>query len=80
MLFKDNKLEEAIKEYEKGIEFDPKNHSLFSNKSFAYMKLKDYESALKDLEKTISLNPQFVKAHARKGLCYQELKDFDKAT
>ncbi|CED85558.1 Molecular co-chaperone STI1 [Phaffia rhodozyma] len=59
--------DEAIVQFSKAIELDPKNHVLFSNRSAAYGGKRDYDQALVDAEKTIELNPSFSKGYSRKG-------------
>ncbi|XP_038214917.1 stress-induced-phosphoprotein 1 [Zerene cesonia] len=59
--------DEAIKYYTEGINFDPKNHVLFSNRSAAHAKAGNYSAALEDANKCVSLNPSWSKGYSRKG-------------
>jgi len=65
-------LSEAIAHYTKGIEYDPTNFVLYSNRSAAYATLKEYGKALEDANKTIEVKPDWGKGYSRKGaaLCY----------
>lgn len=56
-----NNLEDAIKFYTEALALDGKNHVLYSNRSAAYAKNKEYEKALEDAEKTIQLKPDWGK-------------------
>ena len=78
-LFKAGNFPGAIKEFDEGIKRDPNNKFLFSNRSFAYIKLMEPTQALKDADKAIELDPTFVKAWSRKGTCHQLHKEYHKA-
>ncbi|CAG9772462.1 unnamed protein product [Ceutorhynchus assimilis] len=64
---KENKFEEAALQYTYAIKLDPQNFTLYSNRSFAYLKLKHYYLALNDAKETIALNPVWAKGYFRKG-------------
>ena len=78
-LFKAGNFPGAIKEFDEGIKRDPSNKFIYSNRSFAYIKLMEPTQALKDADKAIELDPTFVKAWARKGTCHQLHKELHKA-
>jgi len=79
LLFKAGDFPGAIKEFNEGLKRDPVNKFLYSNRSFAYIKLMEPTSAMKDADKALELDPLFVKAWARKGTCHQLHKEFHKA-
>jgi tetratricopeptide (TPR) repeat protein len=54
-LAKEEKYDEAIVEFTKAIEIDPKQSLSFSNRANAYTKLKKYDEALADCDKAIAL-------------------------
>ena len=62
---KEEKYNEAVECYTKAIECDPTNHILYSNRSAAYIKLKDGEAALKDAEKAIELAPTWSRVRGK---------------
>ncbi|XP_014244695.1 hsp70-Hsp90 organizing protein 1-like [Cimex lectularius] len=64
---KENKYAEAILHYTQGIVLDPKNYILFSNRSFAFLKLSQFYHAYEDAIETIRLNPLWAKGYFRKG-------------
>jgi stress-induced-phosphoprotein 1 len=77
--FKDGKFPDAIKEFDEGLRRDPKNVNLYTNRSFAFIKLLEPSQGMKDALKALDLDPTFVKAWARKGTCHQMMKEYHKA-
>jgi len=71
--FTQGKYDQAIQHYSEAIEILPENHVLYSNRSAAYMQIKDWDKALLDAEKCISLDSHFPKGHFRKGQIMMEL-------
>ncbi|XP_022086210.1 tetratricopeptide repeat protein 28-like isoform X4 [Acanthaster planci] len=63
--------ERAIRLYTEALVLDPANHILYSNRSAAHMKLKQYEKALHDAAKARELNPKWSKAYYRQGTALQ---------
>ena len=78
-LFKNGDFPGAIKEFDEGAKRDPNNKFIFSNRSFAYIKLMEPVRGLADAERALEIDPQFVKAWARKGTCHQLQKGYHKA-
>jgi len=58
---------------------DEELHIIYSNRSFAYSKLENFDKALEDADKCISLKEDWAKGHARKGFALLELKDYSNA-
>lgn len=56
----------AVQLYTEALILDPANHILFSNRSAANIKLKEYESALQDANKAKDLNPKWSKVSYRR--------------
>lgn len=54
--YKAGDFEKAVEFYTMGIEQEPSNAALFSNRSAAYLKSQDYEKARRDAEMCIELN------------------------
>jgi stress-induced-phosphoprotein 1 len=77
--FKAGNFPAAIKEFDEGIRRDPTNTAIYSNRSFAYIKLMEPAAGLKDANKALEIDPTFVKAWARKGNCHQLMKEYHKA-
>lgn len=57
----------AIDYFSQGLEIDPKNHVLWSNRSAAKAGKKDWAAALADAEECVKVNPGWAKGYARKG-------------
>jgi len=78
-LFKAGDFPGAIREFDEGLKRNPENKFLFSNRSFAYIKLMEPVRAMADAEQALKLDPDFVKAWARKGTAHQLQKEYHKA-
>ncbi|CAB3368010.1 Hypothetical predicted protein [Cloeon dipterum] len=64
---KEEKFEEAVLHYTHALAIDPKNFSLYSNRSLAFLKMKQFFLALQDANETIKLNPGWAKGYFRKA-------------
>ncbi|MCQ2816491.1 MAG: DnaJ domain-containing protein [archaeon] len=82
-LFKEGKLDEAIAEYTKLIEFDPSNKNfnavILGNRSLCYKKQDKLMEALKDVNLALKLNPNYVSGYLRRGNVYMAMKMYDDA-
>lgn len=52
---------EAVFHYTHALKLDPKNYSLYSNRSLAFLKSQQYYYALQDAVETIRLQPDWAK-------------------
>ena len=63
-LFKEGKLDEAITEYTKLLEYDPENKNfqsiILTNRALCYRKQNKLMEALKDVDEALKLNPLYV--------------------
>ncbi|KOC69563.1 Stress-induced-phosphoprotein 1, partial [Habropoda laboriosa] len=64
---KEEKYGEAMFHYTHAIKLDPQNYSLYSNRSFAFLKMQQYHFAMKDALMTIQLKPDWNKGYFRKA-------------
>ena len=64
---KQQKYEEAMFHYTHAIKLDPQNYSLYSNRSFAFLKIRQYHFAMEDALMTIELKPDWTKGYFRKA-------------
>ncbi|XP_034933633.1 hsp70-Hsp90 organizing protein 1-like [Chelonus insularis] len=65
--FHQQKYAEAMFHYTHAIKLDPKNHSLYSNRSYVFLKLQQYHFAMDDALMTINLKPDWIKGYYRKA-------------
>ena len=82
-IFKQKKYEEAIEEYTKVLEFDPKNKKfnsiILANRALCYQKLKKNTEALRDSNQSVKLNPYYARGYVKRGNVYMELNMYDDA-
>lgn len=73
-----NKLKEAISEYDKAInlvkEDNPQKYLLYFNRGNSYLKLKNYKAAVQNYTSTLNELPEFYGAYANRGMAYYYLK------
>ncbi len=70
-LFK--KYTDALKDYSKAIELDPKLAQAYNNRGFTYAELDKPSEALKDYSKAIELDPEDAQTYNNRGLTYSKL-------
>lgn len=58
---KDGKFIEAVLHYTHAIKMNPNNYVLYSNRSFAFLKLDQHYLSLQDANETVKLQPQWAK-------------------
>lgn len=61
---KNANFKEAVLLYTQAIKLEPENDLLHSNRSLAYLRLKQYSLAIQDANKTIQINPMWAKVKA----------------
>ncbi|XP_015414092.1 PREDICTED: RNA polymerase II-associated protein 3 isoform X2 [Myotis davidii] len=79
--FKQGKYDEAIECYTKGMNADPYNPVLPTNRASAYFRMKKFAVAESDCSLAIALNRTYTKAYARRGaarFALQKLEDAKK--
>lgn len=78
--FKAGRYAAAVEAYTKAIELNPSQHTTYSNRSAAYVKLggKDAE-ALADAERCVEIEPGWAKGHSRKAAALIALGRFEEA-
>lgn len=77
--FQNEDYECAIQLYSQGLEIDPDNYVLYSNRSAAYLKFDFKSKALYDAEKCVQLAPNWAKGYNRLGVAQQSLKRYEVA-
>lgn len=58
---KDGKYIEAVLHYTQAIKMDQNNYLLYSNRSFAFLKLDQHYLSMQDANETVRLQPQWAK-------------------
>jgi len=77
--FRSSKFPEAVRAYTESVKRNPNDHTVYSNRAAAYMKLGAYDEAIKDCESCLEIDPGFVKAVVRLAHCYFWRKEYHKA-
>ncbi|OGH08491.1 MAG: hypothetical protein A2152_04140 [Candidatus Levybacteria bacterium RBG_16_35_6] len=62
--------DDAIKDYTKAIELDPRISQIYNNRGYTYMQKREYEKALNDYNKAIEIRPNYPRALLNKGDIY----------
>ncbi|XP_018324233.1 stress-induced-phosphoprotein 1 [Agrilus planipennis] len=68
--------EEAILHYTCAIKIDPQNSVLYSNRSFAFLKVQQYFLAMEDANEAIKLSPNWAKGYFRKAAIHHETEHY----
>jgi tetratricopeptide (TPR) repeat protein len=63
-------LAQALVDFDKSIELDPKNVDAYNNRGTTYSDKGDLDNALADYNKAIEINPQFAAAYNNRGAVY----------
>ncbi len=86
MNFEAKQSEQAIEEYSKAIELDPKRSEAFHNRGLAYGNLGNYQRAIEDFGTAIEISPEWAEAYYDRGVAYHIIgdsrrwaKDYEKA-
>ncbi|XP_045501061.1 hsp70-Hsp90 organizing protein 3-like [Colias croceus] len=64
---KDGKYIEAVLHYTHAIKMEPNNYILYSNRSFAFLKLDQHYLSLQDANETVKLQPNWAKGYFRRA-------------
>uniref|UniRef100_A0A3P9K856 RNA polymerase II-associated protein 3 n=1 Tax=Oryzias latipes TaxID=8090 RepID=A0A3P9K856_ORYLA len=77
--FKEGKYDEAIDCYTRGMDADPSNPVLPTNRASAFFRLKKFAVAESDCNLAIALDGRYVKAYCRRGAARFALKKYQPA-
>jgi tetratricopeptide (TPR) repeat protein len=69
----------ALKDFQKAVKLDPKNHRAFNGLGYAYRKTGDYNKALDSYSTALQLSPDFPDALEYRGEAYLALNRMDDA-
>jgi tetratricopeptide (TPR) repeat protein len=71
--------QQAIADYTRAIELDPKDALVYSNRGNAYHDLEEYHRAIEDYTRAIELDPKDALAYYNRGNAYCYLKEHHRA-
>lgn len=77
--FQAGNFDEAIVHFTAGIEADPNNHVLYSNRSAALASKQDFSAALEDAKKVVEIKADWPKGYSRLGAAYSGLREWDES-
>lgn len=77
--FKEQKWDEAIKNYNKAIQLDPNQAVFYSNRAACWSSKGNHDSALADAKRCIERDPKYIKGYTRKAKALFDLKNVDEA-
>jgi tetratricopeptide (TPR) repeat protein len=70
--------DEAIVEYSKAIEMDPKSAIAYANRAWAYGWKDEFDKAIADCDEAIRLDPDYAIAYSYRGDAYLQLGEYDR--
>lgn len=83
VVFKEGKLEQAIKQFQECLALDELNaqynSTILLNIAIAQVKLKKNDEAITALNKAIRYNPRYAKAYVKRGEVHVMLEDYNEA-
>jgi tetratricopeptide (TPR) repeat protein len=69
-----------LKRVEQSPSFSPDvKAQIYSDRGWAYLRLKEYEQAISDFNGALALKPDYARAYGRRGLAFSFLKDYQRA-
>ena len=77
--FKKGQYDQAIADYTKAIELDPKYAEAYKSRGFVYTSKGQHDQAIADCSKAIELDPKYVGAYKNRGYAYYSKEKYDKA-
>jgi len=77
--FAKSDFDKALACYAEAITLQPQSHVLFSNRSAAFIKLKQYQEALSDADRCINLEPKFARGYLRRAGALNGLQRYSEA-
>uniref|UniRef100_UPI00398ED6AA uncharacterized protein n=1 Tax=Pristiophorus japonicus TaxID=55135 RepID=UPI00398ED6AA len=78
-LAKQGSYSQAVELFTEAVQFDPKDHRYFGNRSYCYDRLQKYNLALEDAETSIRLAADWPKGYFRKGRALLGIKRYAEA-
>jgi len=78
-LYEQGKLDEAKREYKKGLEINPDNPTVHYNLGVIYQSTDQFDSAIIEYEESLKQSPFLTVALNNLGLCFSKLGKYEKA-
>jgi tetratricopeptide (TPR) repeat protein len=75
----DKKYDEALKDYNKAMQIEPRFSKAYNNRGALMRLLKKYDQAISDFSKAIELQPDYAIAYNNRGLLMNITKQYDNA-
>ncbi|MGC1374624.1 MAG: tetratricopeptide repeat protein [Anaerolineales bacterium] len=69
----------ALAEYDRAIDLQPKEATIYYNRGITHNANHDYATALINFNKAIELRPDYAAAYTNRGLVYDDLQDYSAA-
>ncbi len=79
LFINNNLIRDAIAEFEKAIELNPREIDAYNNLGLAYIKLKDYGEALRVFTKALRIKPDYPDIHLNIGITHFYEKQYEEA-
>ena len=70
---------EAVADYDRAIEIDPKVAYTFRNRGLTRLRMKEYDKAIVDLTQSIRLDPKQAEAFSYRGIAWRFKREFTKS-
>jgi tetratricopeptide (TPR) repeat protein len=70
---------QAIEDFDRAIEINPKDANAYQNLGVTYAKLGNHRQAIEDFDRAIEINPEYAEAYYNRGFIYGKLGDFRQA-
>jgi len=71
--------DQAISDFSKAIEINPRFAQAYKNRGWAYIKKRQYDQAISDFNKTIEIDPGFVEAYFYRAIVYFLAEEYHKS-
>lgn len=73
------RINEALSDYNKAIEINPKDASLYTNRAALYVLANRFDLAAMDIERALSADPKYARARYNRAVMYARSSQIDKA-
>jgi len=76
---KEGLYDQAISDYNKALEIDPKYAEAYNNRGVVYRRKGQYDRAISDYNKALEINPRDAEAYNNRGVAYSIKGQYDRA-